>query len=69
MAHVARQFDLPRDPGIAMTEWFLMIVFTTHLTFVGPFTEKECHDVKDLMFRGINSTCVEGAPKWKAVAR
>jgi hypothetical protein len=37
--------------------WFLMIIFTTHFTFVGPFaTEKNCQDLKDLMFRGHHSS-------------
>jgi len=52
-----------------MTEWFLMIVFTTSLTFVGPFTEKQCNEIKDLMFRGIIAVCVQGKQPWKEAAR
>lgn len=52
-----------------MAEWFLMIMFPTNIVFVGPFTEQGCHDVQNLMFRGIAAVCVEGGHKWQTTAR
>lgn len=41
-----------------MANWFIMVLVTSRLMYVGPFTEKECHEMKRALFADVGAICV-----------